>query len=224
MSMPHHPCDVESNNVHVKISFLFAFCFLALFAASAFGIESKLQLNDKLQQLAKTHGLDELFGPSGQCTCTVTACSCCVDKIPLLNSICANLTWDAQTLTVGISFSINGVVVYSGSFHDSHSLDGCFTDLCTVCLSLNNLNVTDTGACGQIYFNVTCFSFSTAWDMGTFHLGTDCTVPAYSQFIQAVWDAKQKLMKLNSPKPVTITDHSTFKDPIKNARVVKIRN
>jgi len=110
------------------------------------------------------------------CDCSLYTCGCCVDNIPLLNDVCVNITWDAETLTIEVLLDVNGIVVFDKKFEDPQNpLEICENAGCQVCLSLDNLNVTYRGVCGNVDLNITCFGFQKDWDLGAFKLGTDCT-------------------------------------------------
>jgi len=122
--------------------------------------------------------LEEAAGPiNAGCQCTTYDCSCCINNIPLLNSICVNLGWDAPDLTIDVSLLVNNIDVYDAKITDPYPLAVCIDYICTVCVDIENLNITDRGGCGRIYLNVSCLGLNQAWDLGQFHLGDDCTVP-----------------------------------------------
>ncbi len=63
-------------------------------------------------------------------------------------------------------FMVRRTSLCLAGYLDNTPLDACFTEVCTVCADFLNLNLTDTGACGRIYLNVTCFGYNQAWDIG----------------------------------------------------------
>jgi hypothetical protein len=119
--------------------------------------------------------------PNGKCDCPdPNQCDCCVQNLPVINSICLNITWYTSNLTVVGTLSVNGIQVVRKSFTDDQPLQLCVNAGCTVCVDVpaEYLNITNQGACGEVYLNVTCFGiWNQAWDLGQFHVGQNCQIP-----------------------------------------------
>jgi len=146
------------------------------------------------------------------CSCTTYECSCCIDEIPLLKSICANLTWDASTLTVKIELIVDGIVVWSFKISDPNPVVVCVNVGCKVCIGIENLNITNEGACGRIYLNVTCKEgLDHSWDLGKFYLGHNCVVPGIVQSDQKSLDFTEE-----NRYPVNVVDIKADKEEQKN--------
>jgi len=160
----------------VIISLVLVAAFLGV--AYKFSTQSN-QIQSESDNVAVSHLVrsSSLSGPQ-PCVCDADSCGCCVTGIPLINSVCANITWSAGTLTIEVVIQVNGITVYDKSFTDpSNPLQVCISVGCEVCVFLANLNVTDTGACGNVDIGVKCFGFKGAWDLGAFNIGSDCTIP-----------------------------------------------
>jgi len=112
------------------------------------------------------------------CECdTYDLCACCVANIPLIDSICANLTWNSEALSITVEILINNAVVWKQVVTDPQPLSACFKIGCQVCFDMSNLNITTQGACGNMGFNLSCGFFESNWNLGDFYLGANCTIP-----------------------------------------------
>eukprot|EP01102_Stenamoeba_stenopodia_P015594 TRINITY_DN533_c0_g1_i1.p1 TRINITY_DN533_c0_g1~~TRINITY_DN533_c0_g1_i1.p1 ORF type:complete len:202 (-),score=55.53 TRINITY_DN533_c0_g1_i1:129-734(-) len=118
----------------------------------------------------------------GSCDCSTYDCGCCVDQIPLIQNICANVTWNAQQLSVTVDLSAGSLFLFTQTFTDTSPLSVCvsFTLCDQLCLQIANFNVTDMGACGTLLANVSCIGLSDTFTLGDFYLGYDCDIPSIS--------------------------------------------
>jgi len=157
--------------------------------------------------------------PSGHERCTCDApnhCECCVSHLPVVNAICLNMTWYTENLTVVASLIINGLTVVTRTITDTHPLQICVNAGCTICVDMprSEFNVTDTGACGRVFLNATCFGiYEKAWDLGTFYLGQNCTIPGRGE---------QDLIYLSKSEPVRLAKPLHLKDLHKKKEFTKV--
>jgi len=108
---------------------------------------------------------------NAQCDCSDFACGCCLENIPLLNSICVNVTWAPGISEAKVALEINGVPVYTDVVEGPGPFGACVTEVCVVCLTLNDLDISTQGACGEIGLNATCLGLVQSWDLGAFQMG-----------------------------------------------------
>jgi len=134
------------------------------------------------------------------CDCSTYDCGCCVD-IPIVGSACANITWNAERLSVTVDLSVAGDVLIEQTYQDTSALALCtpIQDVCEyVCVDIQNLNITDLGACGTIALNASCFSVPVTFPLGNFYIGYSCDVPEpafQGLFGLAVENAMKKMPK-----------------------------
>jgi hypothetical protein len=142
------------------------------------------------------------------------------------------MTWFPSNLTIIVVFSINGVVVARRTIVDTIPLVICESDYCTACLQVQNLNITDQGACGRIYANFSCINFQEQWDLGQFHLGTNCVIgPHLEQGSENV--IKTKTIAAKIPRDIPLynnhedrrrDEENTFKGLVKETHKIALNH
>jgi len=112
------------------------------------------------------------------CNCPLyDECDCCVSDVPVLNSICVNITWNSQALSITIDLIVNGQVIARETISDPYPPAICETYVCDICAVISNLNITNQGACGSVSVNASCYGFTYNFPIGNFNLGQNCKIP-----------------------------------------------
>ena len=119
--------------------------------------------------ISTDHTEGTAFGQvNGNCDCaTETSCGCCVTSIPLINDICANLTWKENLAVVEVQLIVAKSIVWSGEVTGPDGVEVCTGGSCDVCLAVYNVNIIATGACGYVAINASCFGLPFEWDLGS---------------------------------------------------------
>jgi len=96
------------------------------------------------------------------------------------------VTWNAEQESINVDLTANGVDIIDQTFTDDSPLDACapLAPICQdVCIDIQNLNITDQGACGELIFNATCFLQIGPFSLGRFYLGENCVIPESDEVI-----------------------------------------
>jgi hypothetical protein len=105
---------------------------------------------------------------NGNCDCTTpTNCGCCVTSIPLINDICANLTWKENLAAIDVDLIVANSIVWQGEVTGPDGIEVCTQGSCAVCLAVYDVNIVTTGACGDVAVNASCFGLNFEWNLGS---------------------------------------------------------
>jgi len=106
------------------------------------------------------------------CQCSTFECGCCVIGIPLINDLCANFTWTPSLGTLKADILVNNIPVWTDTIDGPQQLAVCVNvDPVTVCLTVEDLDVSTQGACGDVVLNASALIFEFSWDLGQITLG-----------------------------------------------------
>jgi len=167
----------------VSVVVFLAVC--AVVAASDFSPKMRARVS-ALEEHVRTKGKFPVgefpAGLGERCNCAQDVCNCCAEKTPKRGPVCLDLTFDPNAQTLLIELTVNGQVVWSETKSDNKPFSKCIVKECDICVHIHNLNISRTGACGDVTFNITCPKIPvTPEKTKQFHTGGECTIPTFGR-------------------------------------------